>query len=165
MSILDLFPIHRILFTIKILLFQSGDGPEQQLSQATRWLWVTRYVVSQHVASTWLSDWGQYKMVTISQTTFSNTFSWMKMYEFRLRFHWILFLRVQSTIFQHWSSPSHHLTKWRLIYRRIYASTQRVDSNAGVLISIIKRTQCFHLPITYQKLMLLTCSILIPHHP
>ena len=29
-------------------------------------------------------------------------FSWMKMYEFRSRFHWSLFLRFQLTIFQHW---------------------------------------------------------------
>ena len=36
------------------------------------------------------------------QTTFSNVFSWMKMYEFRLKFHWTLFLRVQLTISQHW---------------------------------------------------------------
>ena len=32
------------------------------------------------------------KMVAIFQTTCSNAFSWMKMYEFRLRFHWSLFL-------------------------------------------------------------------------
>ena len=38
-------------------------------------------------------------MVAIFQTTFSNGFSWMKMYEFRLTFHWSLFLRVKSTIF------------------------------------------------------------------
>ena len=31
----------------------------------------------------------------ISQTTFSNAFSWMKMFEFRLKFHWSLFSRVQ----------------------------------------------------------------------
>ena len=35
-------------------------------------------------------------------TTFSNAFSWMKLYKFRLTFHWSLFPRVQSTIFQHW---------------------------------------------------------------
>ena len=29
-------------------------------------------------------------------------FSWMKILEFRLRFHWSLFLRVQLTIIQHW---------------------------------------------------------------
>ena len=33
------------------------------------------------------------------QTTFSNAFSWMKIFEFRLRFHWILFPGVQLTIF------------------------------------------------------------------
>ena len=50
----------------------------------------------------WLTHWGPDKMAAISQTTFSNVFSWMKMYEFRLRFHWSLFPRVQLTIFQHW---------------------------------------------------------------
>ena len=41
-----------------------------------------------------LTHWGQDKMDAISQTTFSNAFSWMKMLEFRLIFHWSLFLRV-----------------------------------------------------------------------
>ena len=52
----------------------------------------------------WLSlktHWGRDKMAAISQTTFSNEFSWMKMYEFRLRFNWNLFLRFLSTIW-HW---------------------------------------------------------------
>ena len=49
-----------------------------------------------------LTHWGPDKMAAISQTTFSNAFSWMKMYEFWLRFHLSLFLRVQLTIFQHW---------------------------------------------------------------
>ena len=34
-------------------------------------------------------------MAAIPQTTFSNTFSWMKILEHRLKFHWSLFLRVQ----------------------------------------------------------------------
>ena len=42
------------------------------------------------------------KMAAIFQTTFSNAFSSMKMYEFRLRLHWSLFLGVQLTIFHHW---------------------------------------------------------------
>ena len=42
------------------------------------------------------------KMSVISQTTFSNTFSWMKIYEFRFKFHWSLFPRVQLPLFQHW---------------------------------------------------------------
>ena len=48
-----------------------------------------------------LIHWGWDKMADYSQTTFSNAFSWMKIYEFRLIFHWILFLRVKLTIFQH----------------------------------------------------------------
>ena len=38
-------------------------------------------------------------MDAISQTTFSSAFSWMKMLEFRLKFHWSLFLRVQLNHF------------------------------------------------------------------
>ena len=49
-----------------------------------------------------LTHWGWDKIDAISQTTFSSTFSWMKMFEFRLKFHWSLFLRVELTIFQHW---------------------------------------------------------------
>ena len=50
----------------------------------------------------WLTHWGRDKMDATSQTTFSSAFSWMKMYKFRLKFHWNLFLRVQLTIFHHW---------------------------------------------------------------
>ena len=57
-------------------------------------------------------------------------FSSMKMFEFRLKFHWSLFQRVQLTIFQHWfrwwlgadQATSHHLNQWWLVYWRIYAS-------------------------------------------
>ena len=52
------------------------------------------------------------------------------MYEFRLKFHWSLFLRIHSTIFQHWfrqwlgadQATSHCLNQLLLIYWRIYAS-------------------------------------------
>ena len=49
-----------------------------------------------------LTHWGRDKMDAILQTTFSSAFSWMKMFEFRLKFHWSLFLRLQLTIFHHW---------------------------------------------------------------
>ena len=70
------------------------------------------------------------KMAAISQTMFSNAFSWMKMFEFCLRFRWSLFLRVQLTIFHHWfrwwlgadQATSHYLNQWWLVYWRIYAS-------------------------------------------
>ena len=39
---------------------------------------------------------------TILKKTFSNVFSWMKMYRSPLKFHWILFPRVQLTLFLHW---------------------------------------------------------------
>ena len=59
-----------------------------------------------------LTHWGRDKIDAISQTTFSSAFSWMKMYEFRLIFHWNLFLRVPLTICK---SPG--CTK--IIYRKI----------------------------------------------
>ena len=49
----------------------------------------------------WLTHWGRDKMDAISQTTCSSGFYWMKMFEFRLKFHWSLFLRVQLTIILH----------------------------------------------------------------
>ena len=49
-----------------------------------------------------LTYWGRDKMADISQTTFSNVFSSMKMFEFRLKFHWSLFLSVQLKVVQHW---------------------------------------------------------------
>ena len=49
-----------------------------------------------------LTNWGRGKVVAFLQTTFSNAFSWMKMHEFRLIFHWSMFLRVQLRIFQYW---------------------------------------------------------------
>ena len=39
-----------------------------------------------------LGHWGRDKIDAISQTIFSNPFSWMKMHEFRLRFHWSFFV-------------------------------------------------------------------------
>ena len=65
----------------------------------------------------------------------------MKMLEFRLKFHWSLFLRVRLTIFQHWirswlgadAATSHYLNQWWLDYRRIYAS---LGLNELMLISI-----------------------------
>ena len=58
--------------------------------------------VSDHFVFIMLTHWGRDKMAAICQTTFSNAFSWMKMNEFRLGFHWSLFLRFEITIFHHW---------------------------------------------------------------
>ena len=77
-----------------------------------------------------VTHWGRERMAAISQMTLSNAFSWMKIYEFWLKFHWSLFVRVQLTIFQHWfrqwlgadQVTRHYLNQWWLDYRRIYAS-------------------------------------------
>ena len=70
-------------------------------------------------------------MAAISQMTFSNGFSWMKMFEFWLKFHRSLFLWAQLIIFQHWfrwrlradQTTSYYLNQWWLVYWRIiYAS-------------------------------------------
>ena len=79
---------------------------------------------------TGLTHWGQDKMAAVSQTTFSKVFSWMKIYEFWLKFHWSLFLMVQLAIFHHWfrkwlgavQATSHYLNQWWLGYWSIYAS-------------------------------------------
>ena len=52
--------------------------------------------------ASWVNTLRSRKMAAIFQTTFSNAFSSMKMYEFWLTFHWSLFLGVQLTIFHHW---------------------------------------------------------------
>ena len=77
-----------------------------------------------------LTHWGQDKMAALFQMTCSNAFSWMKMYEFWLRFHWSLFLRVQLTVFQHWfrlwlgtgQGTSYYRNQWWLIYWCIFVS-------------------------------------------
>ena len=43
-----------------------------------------------------LTHWGRDIIATISQTTFSNAFSWKEMYEFCLRFRWFFSPNVRS---------------------------------------------------------------------
>ena len=50
----------------------------------------------------YLTPWILNKMAAIFHPTFSNAFSWMRMYELRLKFHWSLFLGVELIIFTHW---------------------------------------------------------------
>ena len=77
-----------------------------------------------------LTHWGRDKMAAIFRTTFSNRFSWMKIYQLWLSFHWSLFLWVQLIIFQHWfrywlgvdQATSHYLNQLWLVYWLIYPS-------------------------------------------
>ena len=69
-------------------------------------------------------------MGNVLQKTFSNAFSWMKIFWFRLKCHWSVYLRVHLTIFHHrfrqWfggaQATSHCTNQWWLVYRRICAS-------------------------------------------
>ena len=77
----------------------------------------------------YVTQWGRYKMAEISKT-FSNAFSWMKIYEFRLICHYNYFPMVKLTISQNWfrywlgtdQATSHYLNQWWQIYWRKYAS-------------------------------------------
>ena len=77
-----------------------------------------------------LTHWGRDNMAAIFQMTFSNAFSWMKMYELRLRFHWSLFLSVPLTISHIDSDNGLAPTRWQaiiwtndgIVYWCIYAS-------------------------------------------
>ena len=62
-----------------------------------RWSWVWGVV-----QSNCLTHFPLDKIAAISHTTCLNVFSWMKMMEFRLKFHWSLFLWVLLTISEHW---------------------------------------------------------------
>ena len=87
-----------------------GEFPAQRASNTENVsIWWRHHVLNTYrVIHGWsrhqhdLTHWCRGKMDAISQTTFWSAFSWMKMFEFRLKFHWSLFLRVQLTIFRHW---------------------------------------------------------------
>ena len=73
---------------------------------------------------TLLTYWGRDEMAAYFLTTISIAFSWMKIYHFRLIFHWSLFPRVQLTKFQHWfrwwlvawPAPSRYLNQcWNIV--------------------------------------------------
>ena len=114
-----------VLFTIKQHWFGYWLGAKQayvhQKLTHVCWIWQKCFILTDKLAHIYfvtlscfislafqtaeyrlLTYWGRDKMADNFQTTFSNAFSWMKMYEFQLRFHWNLFLRFQLTIFQHW---------------------------------------------------------------
>ena len=63
-------------------------------------------------------------MAHIWLVTFWYALSWMKMLQFRLKFHWISFFGIRFTVSQHWlrwwlcaeQATSHYLNQWWLNY-------------------------------------------------
>ena len=98
------------LISLTNLLFHRLNGLEVKWREDPSFASLTFCAVNPHLVSSYstgystgcLTHWGQDKMAAISKTVFSNAFSWMEIYEFRSKFHWSLFLRVQLTIFQYW---------------------------------------------------------------
>ena len=93
--------------------------------------WRQRYIEpTSHTRQPQPPNGGRDKMAAIFRTTFSNAFSWMKIYEFPLRFQWNLILRVQlilsSIVLDNGLLPNRQqaimLTNYGLGCRRIYAS-------------------------------------------
>ena len=93
-----------------------------------------------------LAYWSWDKMAAISQTMFANAFFWMKMQEFRLKFHGSLILKVQLTILQHLFG------KWRL--RRPgdkpLSASIMVKSPAHICVTLL---QWVKWAITYHRFM------------
>ena len=113
------------------------------------WLFIHVLIIS----SIWYAFWtdqsmvgelthrGRDKMATIIQTTFSNAFSWMKIYEFLLKFYWSPKGPVNSipTLVQikacHWSGDkpfSEPMMAWFTdAYMRHSVSMSNVDDKAS----------------------------------
>ena len=118
-----------------------GSGNSFVLSSEPIW---SRFFMQDGVTEPqWiLAHRGRDKMDAISQTTFSNTFSWIKMFEFRLKFHGSLFPRVQLTRFQQWvrwwldavQATSHYLNQWWLVYRRLNELSHCLASQIWVTV-------------------------------
>ena len=98
-----IFLNENIYVLIKISLKFVPEGPFDNIGW---WLGV-EFVSNHYMNQCWprcLARWGRDKMTAIFQTTFSNAFSWMKIYQFWLWFHRNLFPRVLLVliIFYHW---------------------------------------------------------------
>ena len=110
---------HRVHHTIKRHCMKLWHAADQV---TCRWLnqWWLGSLTHKSPGIDGLTHWGRGKMAVISQTTLSSAFSWDKLSEFQLKFHWPLFPRVQLTIFQHcfrlWlgadQATSHYLKQW-----------------------------------------------------
>ena len=87
------FLVHRTIFLLYVVLYLGSVLITSIIATA-----MCSTIFSIH----YLTHWGRDKMHAITQATFSDAFSWIQIHEFRLRYHWSLFLRFELTIFQHW---------------------------------------------------------------
>ena len=135
--------------------------PQLRKSRVILWCYRGRCKIEWGYSSSWMhicyrhlllvssTHWRRDKMAAIFQTTFSDAFSWMKIYTFWLWFDWNLFPRDQLTVFLHWfrkwlgavQATSHYLNQWWLDYWRIYASlglNELTTFNSQYVTSIVE---------------------------
>ena len=91
---------YRIIFNQDIWMESSNS--DLLVDQCTYQIDLVQLVYTYRSLVLPLIYWDRHKMVVIFQTTVSSAFSWMTICEIRLKCHWNMFLRVQSTILQHW---------------------------------------------------------------
>ena len=90
-------PISNILALVQKMAWRrSGDKPlsETMVARLLTQVWVTR--------PEWVNTSRPRHTGCHFPDDISNGFSWIKIYKFRLQFHWKLFLWVLLTISQHW---------------------------------------------------------------
>ena len=98
--------INNFLFWLMLnsyIIYTLKDFNHGLLMNKIKFIWTYKALYAQggmerHSLTHW--DWD--KMGAISLTTLSNAFSWMKMLELSLKYHWSLFLRDQLTILPYW---------------------------------------------------------------
>ena len=86
-----------------------------------------------------LTHWGRNQITALMQTTFSNAFSWMKMYEFRFKFHWFvpkgLIKNIAALVpIMAWAQPGNNLLSEPMMVRlltHIYVILMKFPSLAA----------------------------------
>ena len=93
----------------QVVICRQHERHREQIWNRTRdWHWTITSILIPYWIRRQTNKWNGLthlpldKMAAISQTIFSDAFSWMKSFLFWLKFHWSLFLRVQLTVIQHW---------------------------------------------------------------
>ena len=102
-----------------------------------------KLILNDMIAEDQLTHWGRDEMNNISQTTFSNAFSSVKRFEFRLKFHWRLVLREPIILYvqanpEWYDCRASVNTLWPTRYEQHFADDifKRIFLNENVWISI-----------------------------
>ena len=130
-----------------------------------RWMFSTNMQTVWESMGPLLTYWGRDRMAAISQTTFSNAFSWMKFIVSLFIFPWNMLPRVQLSICQHWfrwwlgneQATSHYLNQCGpIVYWCIYASLG-LNGLMDKLLPICLRPQYINVNQKSLQLYILEC--------